>query len=404
MKSLGALDRHSFPSVGERQSAFIRRRGHFRFNTISALVLLIFIALGLGFQGIISDFPDPRSSAYVISGVFAAAALLFILPYWPLVIAIIAVVWAVPPVALGVDLQFAAVILTIGFLIAPGFEVINQWDKIVVLRLGRFHKVRGPGVLLLVPLVDSVAGYVDTRIRVTDFSAEKSLTMDTVPVHVDALAFWMIWDPEKAILEVEDFEQAVSLSAQTALRASIGSSDLSTLLSERERLGEEIRNIVDAKTNPWGITIISVEFKEILIPKELEDALSRKAQADREKSARMILGAAEAEIAGAFKKAAGQYRDDPVAFQLRAMSMIYESIRSKGGMVLVPSSALESMNLGTVLGATAYAKKTLKSEDALPGDTPAVAADMAEAAETTGETQEASEIGSPEMGEENAGD
>ncbi len=196
----------------------------------------------------------------------------------------------------------------------------------------------------------------------TDFSAEKSLTKDTVPVHVDALAFWMIWDPGKAILEVEHYELAVTLSAQTALRASIGSNDLATLLSERERLGDEIRNIVDAKTNPWGITIISVEFKEILIPKELEDALSRQAQADREKKARVILGSAEAEIAGAFKEAAVQYQDDPIAFQLRAMSMIYESMRNKGGMVLVPSSALESMNLGTVLGASAYTRKMAKDE------------------------------------------
>lgn len=347
-----------------KQSAFVRHRGHFRFNTISALVLLVFIALGLGFQGIVAEVPDAESIAYVAAGVLGAAALLFILPYWPLVIAFIAAIWAILPVALSVDLQFAAVVLTLGFLIAPGFEVISQWDKIVVLRLGKFHKVRGPGVLLLFPLIDSVAGYVDTRIRVTDFSAEKSLTMDTVPVHVDALAFWMIWDPEKAILEVENFEQAVSLSAQTALRASIGSSDLATLLSERDRLGEEIRKIVDAKTNPWGITIISVEFKEILIPKELEDALSKQAQADRERNSRMILGSAEAEIAGEFKKAARQYRDDPVAFQLRAMSMIYESIRSKGGMVLVPASALETMNLGTVLGANAYARKTLEENTA----------------------------------------
>jgi regulator of protease activity HflC (stomatin/prohibitin superfamily) len=259
-----------------------RQRGHFRFNTISALVLLIFIALGLGFQGLITGLPDPETASYVAAGVIGAAAVLFILPYWPVVIAIIAGIWAVFPVTFGADLQFAASVLTIGLLIAPGVEVISQWDKIVVLRLGKFHKVRGPGALLLFPLIDSVAGYVDTRIRVTDFSAEKSLTRDTVPVHVDALAFWMIWDAEKAILEVENFEQAVSLSAQTALRASIGSSNLAMLLSERERLGSEIQKIVDTKTNPWGITIISVEFKEILIPKELEDALSRQAQAERE--------------------------------------------------------------------------------------------------------------------------
>jgi regulator of protease activity HflC (stomatin/prohibitin superfamily) len=217
-------------------------------------------------------------------------------------------------------------------------------------------------LLLLFPLLDRVAGYVDTRIRATDFSAEKSLTRDTVPVHVDALAFWMIWDAGKAVLEVQDFESAVTLSAQTALRASIGANDLSTLLSERERLGEEIQKIVDAKTNPWGITILSVEFKEILIPKELEDALSRQAQASREKSARVILGSAEEEIAHTFKSAADHYRDDPVALQLRAMNMIYESVRNKGGLVLVPASALESMNLGTVLGTKVYADKQAVSD------------------------------------------
>ena len=334
-----------------------RQRGHFRFNTISALVILIFIALGLGIQALITSLPDPETTSYLAAGILAAAAVLFILPYWPMVIAIIAGIWAVFPVAFDIDLQFAAAVLTSGFLIAPGVEIISQWDKIIVLRLGKFHKVRGPGALLLFPLIDSVAGYVDTRIRVTDFSAEKSLTRDIVPVNVDALAFWMIWDAQKAVLEVENFEQAVSLSAQTALRASIGSNDLTTLLSERERLGGEIQKIVDAKTNPWGITIISVEFKEILIPTELEDALSRQAQAERERGSRIILASAEAEIAGAFKKAADQYRDDPVALQLRAMNMIYESMRDKGGLVLVPASALGSMNVGTVLGATAFAKQ-----------------------------------------------
>ncbi len=347
---------HANPIESLRQGNLVsKHRGHFRFNTISALSLLVFVTIGLGFQELFGTLPDEESTAFIAAGILGAAAILFVLPYWPVVIALVAAMWAAVPVFFEVNLQLAAAITTIGFLVAPGVEVISQWDKIVVLRLGRFHKVRGPGVLLLFPLVDSVAGYIDTRIRVTDFSAEKSLTKDTVPVHVDALAFWMIWNPEKAILEVENFENAVSLSAQTALRASIGSNDLATLLSERERLGEEIQQIVDAKTNPWGITIISVEFKEIIIPKELEDALSRQAQAERERSARVILGSAESDIAGAFKKAAKEYRDDPVALQLRAMNMIYESIRNKGGLVMVPSSALESMNVGTVLGASAFA-------------------------------------------------
>jgi len=190
---------------------------------------------------------------------------------------------------------------------------------------------------------------------VTDFSAEQSITRDTVPVHVDALTFWMVWDAEKAILEVEHFEDAVTLSAQTALRDSIGRNDLATLLSERERLGSEIQTTLDAKTNPWGITILSIEFKEVLVPRELEDALSKQAQAERERRSRIILGSAEVEIAHNFEQAAETYKNNPTAFQLRAMNMVYDSIRTNKNMVLMPSSALDSMNLGTALGAAAFA-------------------------------------------------
>jgi regulator of protease activity HflC (stomatin/prohibitin superfamily) len=331
----------------------VHHRGDFRFNTISALALVAALGIGIALQAVIA-VPDDNSVALVAAGVLLVAGILFVLPYWAAVVVAVALTWATLPVLFETDLTVVAAIISLGLLVAPGIEVISHWDKIVVLRLGKYHKVRGPGPLLLLPLVDTIAGYIDTRIRVTDFSAEKSLTRDTVPVHVDALAFWMVWDAHHAVLEVQDFEQAVVLSAQTALRASIGSSDLSTLLSERERLGQEIQQIVDAKTNPWGITILSVEFKEILIPKELEDALSQQAQATREHASRVILGETEAEIAASYATAANTYRDDPVALQLRAMSMIYESIRHKGGLVLVPSDALRSMNLGTVLGAKAF--------------------------------------------------
>ncbi len=345
------------------RSPVVRYRGDFRFNTLSALVVVIALGLGLGLQFAIGVVPVSEVAALVAAGVLAIAGLLFLLPYWAAVVVAIAAVWATLPVLFDADLSLAAGVISLGLLIAPGIEVISQWDKIVVLRLGRFHRVRGPGPLLLLPLFDTIAGYVDTRIRVTDFSAEQSLTGDTVPVHVDALAFWMIWDAHRAVLEVQDFEQAVILSAQTALRASIGSNDLATLLGERERLGQEIQQIVDAKTNPWGISILSVEFKEILIPHELEDALSREAQASRERSARTILSGAEAEIAGSFAQAADVYRDDPVALQLRAMNMIYESIRNKGGLVLLPSDALQTMNLGTVLGAKAFHDKMSSGEN-----------------------------------------
>ncbi len=361
--------------IGSTDDSPVRKhRGNFRFNTISALALGVFLGIGLGLQSAVMTLPESEVVAQIAAGVLAGAVLLFILPYWPMVIALVAVTWATLPVLFDVDLQLLAGVISIGFLLSPGLEVISQWDKIVVLRLGKFHKVRGPGLLLLFPLLDAVAGYVDTRIRATDFSAEMSLTRDTVPVNIDALAFWMIWDAERAILEVQDFKEAVTLSAQTALRASIGANDLSTLLSERDRLGDEIKQIVDAKTNPWGISILSVEFKEILIPKELEDSLSRQAQASRERNSRIILASAEVEIAKSFKKAADDYRDDPVALQLRAMNMIYEGIRNKGGLVLVPASALENMNLGTVLGAKVYsdsgmADPTIGTADAVPQST-----------------------------------
>lgn len=329
--------------------------GNFQFNTISALALAVFMGIGLAAQELLASLPQSGETAIFVAGVLVVAVLLFVLPFWPLVIASVAAVWAVPPAVLDVDLTILASILTLGFLIAPGFEVISQWDKAVILRLGRFRRIAGPGIIVLVPMFESVAGYIDTRIRVTDFSAEQSLTKDTVPVHVDAIAFWMVWDPEKAILEVEDFRDAVRLSAQTALRDSIGAHDLSTILSERLRLGKEIQRIVDAKTNPWGITILSIELKEILIPVDLQDALSRVAQAARERDARLILGEAESKVAGHYAAASEHYRDNPTALQLRGMSMIYEGIKEHGGLVMVPASVLDGMGLGQVLGTVKFA-------------------------------------------------
>jgi regulator of protease activity HflC (stomatin/prohibitin superfamily) len=237
----------------------------------------------------------------------------------------------------------------------PCWQVIAQWDKAVVLRLGKFHKVRGPGLFFLAPLVDRCTAVVDTRIRVTDFSAEKILTRDTVPIHVDALAFWMIWDAQRAILEVEDYLEAVTLSAQTALRDSVGKYSLTTLLSERETLYKEIQSILDAKTNPWGITILSVEFVDIQLPKDLEDVMSRQAQAEREKKARLLLAEAEFDVSKKFVAAAEAYRGNPEALNLRAMNMVYDAMKARGSMVLLPSNALQSMNLGSVLGTAGLA-------------------------------------------------
>jgi regulator of protease activity HflC (stomatin/prohibitin superfamily) len=209
----------------------------------------------------------------------------------------------------------------------------------------------------IVPVVNTLSRFVDQRVRVVSVNAESTLTRDTVPVSVDAIIFWMVWNAEKAILEVQDFENAIAMSAQTALRESIGRHELSQMVAEREMLGRELQRILDEKTNPWGITVQSVEVRDVQIPATLEDAMSRQAQAERERQARIILGTAETEISDKFSQAARVYEESPVALHLRAMNMLYEAIKEKGAMVVVPSSAVETMGLGGLLGTTALGKQ-----------------------------------------------
>jgi regulator of protease activity HflC (stomatin/prohibitin superfamily) len=228
-------------------------------------------------------------------------------------------------------------------------RVADQWERVAVLRFGKYRGLAGPGMFHMIPIVDVVAGYVDQRVRVANVSAESTLTRDTVPVNVDAIVFWMVWNPEKAVLEVQNFDDAILMSAQTALRESIGRHELHQMVAEREMLGEELQRILDAKTNPWGITVQSVEIRDVQIPPELQDAMSREAQAERERRARTILGLAETEIADKFSAAAETYKNNPVALHLRAMNMLYEAIKERGSMVIVPSSAVETMGLGGTL-------------------------------------------------------
>ena len=245
----------------------------------------------------------------------------------------------------------AFVLVGMYFLFA--IKVAAQWQKAAVLRLGRYRGLRGPGMFMIVPVVDSVSLYVDQRVRVTDVKAESALTRDTVPVNVDAIIFWLVWNAEKSILEVMDYDQAITMSAQTALRESIGRHDLAQMITEREMLGKELQGILDEKTNPWGITVQSVEIRDVHIPEALEDAMSRQAQAERERQARIILGTAETEISNKFAEASMVYLNNPIALHLRAMNMLYEAIKEKGSMVIVPSSAVETMGLGGLLGTTA---------------------------------------------------
>jgi regulator of protease activity HflC (stomatin/prohibitin superfamily) len=251
-----------------------------------------------------------------------------------------------------------AVVLSLaGLYLLFAIVVVDQWEKVAVLRFGRYRGLRGPGLFLIIPIAETLSRYVDQRVRVTTVSAESTLTRDTVPVNVDAIIFWLVWNAEKSILEVEDFTQAIALSSQTALRESIGRHQLAQMITERETLGHELQKILDEKTTPWGITVQSVEIRDVRIPQALENAMSQQAQAERERQARVILGEAEVQVSEQFAQASRVYNDNPGALHLRGMNMLYEAIREKGAMVIVPSSAIETMGLGGTLATTAMAKQ-----------------------------------------------
>jgi regulator of protease activity HflC (stomatin/prohibitin superfamily) len=260
--------------------------------------------------------------------------------------------------ATGNIFVLAAAVLA-GVVLAPAPRIAQQWERAVVLRFGRFVGLRGPGLFWVTPFVDRVSTWIDQRTITTSFAAEQTLTSDTVPVNVDAVLFWMVHDAEKAALEVQDYAQAVSWAAQTALRDIIGRTTLTELLRGRERIESELQHLIDQRSNPWGVTVSSVEMRDIVIPGALQDAMSREAQAAREKQARIILGQAELEIAHSFQEAAKSYHDNPTALHLRAMNMLYEGLKEKGALMLIPSSAVESMGMGGMLGAAALRQEKL---------------------------------------------
>ncbi len=243
--------------------------------------------------------------------------------------------------------------LVIASITASALKVANQWDRVVVLRMGRFHALRGPGLFFIVPIIDRVAYWIDTRVITMSFKAEKTLTKDTVPVDVDAVLFWKVLDPEKAALDVADYVTAIGWACQTALRDVIGKTMLAEMLEGRDVISEQLQKIIDVRTEPWGITVISVEVKDVLIPSGLESAMSMQAQAERERQARVILGDSERQVAEKFAEASKAYANNPVAFHLRAMNMLYEGLKQNSTIVIVPSTAVESMQLGGLAGLTA---------------------------------------------------
>jgi regulator of protease activity HflC (stomatin/prohibitin superfamily) len=254
--------------------------------------------------------------------------------------------------------------ILIGLVLMQSPRIAQQWERGVILRLGRFVGLRGPGLFWIVPFVDRVSSWIDQRTITTSFAAEQTLTSDTVPVNVDAVLFWMVHDVQKAALEVQDYSQAVSWAAQTALRDIIGRTALTELLRGRERIETELQQLIDQRSNPWGVTVSSVEMRDVVIPDALQDAMSREAQAAREKAARIILGEAEKEIAHSFEEAARSYQQNPTALHLRAMNMLYEGLKEKGALMLIPSSAVESMGMGGLMGAAALRQNTLAGGDA----------------------------------------
>jgi regulator of protease activity HflC (stomatin/prohibitin superfamily) len=272
------------------------------------------------------------------------------------------IVFIAAAVVVGIQTQNAigpTVIILAGLVLMQSPRVAQQWERGVVLRLGRFVGLRGPGLFWVVPFVDSVSSWIDQRTITTGFAAEQTLTSDTVPVNVDAVLFWMVHDAEKAALEVQNYRTAISWAAQTALRDVIGRTALTDLLRGREKIESDLQQLIDQRSTPWGVTVLAVEMRDVVIPVALQDAMSREAQAAREKQARIILGQAELEIAQSFQQAAKAYHDDPTALHLRAMNMLYEGLKEKGALMLIPSSAVESMGMGGLLGAAALRQQSL---------------------------------------------
>ncbi len=272
------------------------------------------------------------------------------------VLLILVIVSAVLYVSKIINIPIFILLLLLSGLVTSAIRIADQWERAVVLRMGKYNGLKGPGPFMIIPVIDSVSTYIDQRVRVSAFKAEQTLTKDTVPVNVDAVVYWTVWDVEKAALEVQEYQKAIEHITQTGLRDTIGKHELSDLLQERDKIAEDLQQVLDRNTNPWGITCQTVVLKDIAIAQDLAEAMSKEAQAERERRARVILGTAETEIAEKFEQASKKYTDNPVALHLRGMNMLFEGLKEKGSMVIVPSSALDTMNLGAMGGLVSLAK------------------------------------------------
>ncbi|MCX6241742.1 MAG: slipin family protein [Bacteroidetes bacterium] len=293
-----------------------------RISSVAALIFIVILAIGAGIS----------YASYNISGDNAGST-------WIVIIAFV-----------------------IAMIASSATKVADQWEKAVILRLGNFRSLKGPGLFFIIPVIDTIPYWIDTRVITTTFKTEKTLTKDTVPVDVDAVLFWKVIDSKKAALDVADYQSAISWASQTALRDVIGKTMLSDMLEGREKISKELQKIIDERTEPWGVNVISVEVKDVLIPPALEDAMSMQAQAERERQARVILGDSERQVAEKFGEAAKTYADNPVALHLRAMNMLYEGLKQNSTIVIVPSSAIETMQLGGLTGLTALTMELQKGQ------------------------------------------
>lgn len=321
----------------------------FSINAMNLLLFFIFSLLSLAKYILLTQELKSNELIYFILPVLFGF-LAISLGRWEFILKLFFVIFIIFYWWKGEKSLYFVIPFCLGLVISPIIQITKEWERAVVLRLGKFYKVKGPGIFIILPLIDSVNKIVDLRIRATDFAAETTLTKDSVPVTVDALAFWLIWDAEKAILEVENYVDAVILSAQAALRDAIGKTPLTKLLEKREEIAEKIREIVDKRTNEWGITIQSIDIKEILIPAHLQDTMSKKAQAEREKESRIILGESEIELAKKFQEAAQIYKNNETALKLRSMNILFEGLKAGNSTMMVPASILENMNLGNFAG------------------------------------------------------
>jgi regulator of protease activity HflC (stomatin/prohibitin superfamily) len=364
----------------------------FRFGAFNLTLLILIMGLGALLQLRIGQPAKAvlhlRPEVLAVVAAAFMGSLLIVIPKWQKLIGLGVAFWVILRFGYqDVNLWPLHISCYLGLMLSASVQIAQQWERGIVLRLGKYQSLRGPGLFMIIPLIDRVDRYIDHRVRATDFRAETTLTRDTVPVNVDAIAFWLVWDAKMSVLEVENFEDAVTLSAQTALRDAIGRHELSEMLTDREAIGAQIQKVLDKKTDPWGITIQSIEIRDVVIPKGLEDAMSRVAQAERERQSRVILGTAETEIAAKFAKASEAYRDNPVALHLRAMNMVYEGLKAKGSMVIVPSSAVETMGLGALGGLTALGQPVAGGGGAGPAETVEPSAEAEPAPPTKGESE-----------------